>query len=242
MIKVNTKRTNFRKFLGIFLSVFSSDIAGSFVAARTLPATAVLFAEEAIQTTSRQSSNENLAGHGTCQRPVFNIGHKITNAKNKLSPFLKRISKILNAISRVQLKISPLKLMILKKLRLTCLFPKLIRPFQPLLSYTKCKLGLNDDGFMETPPCNASACINAFIEDQMITRDLGIPNLSETIMEDAITLDDCFDDMTKVEYGTRIHVKLVNDESCEDPKYASICKTMIEENRVVMENTCRSPG
>ena len=39
------------------LSVFSSDIAGSFVAARTLPATAVLFAEEAIETTSRQSLN-----------------------------------------------------------------------------------------------------------------------------------------------------------------------------------------
>ena len=217
-------------------------MAGSFVAARTLPATAVLFAEEAIGTTSKQSSTEIIAEHGACPRPVFNIGHKISNAKNKLSPFLNRISKILDAISKVQWKISSLKLMILKKLRLRCLFPKLIRPFQPLLSYTKCKFGLNDDGFMETPPCNASACNNPIIEDQMITRDLGIPNLSETLMEDAVTLDDCFDDMTKVEYGTRIHVKLVDDKSCENPKYASICRTMIEENRVVMENTCRSPG
>ena len=95
---------------------------------------------------------------------------------------------------------------------------------------------------MEIPSCNASACNNPIIEDQMITRDLGIPNLRETFMEDAVTLDDCFDDMTKVQYGTRIHVKLVSDESCKDPKYASMCRTLIEENLVIMENTCRSPG
>ena len=132
--------------------------------------------------------------------------------------------------------------MMLKKLRLTCLFPKLIRPFEPILSYTKCKLGLSDDGFMVTPPCNASVCTNPIIEDRMIIRDLGLPNLDNMIMEEVSTLDDCFNDMEKVEYGTRIHAKLIDDESCSNPRYTSICQSMIEQDRVVLENECQSPG
>ena len=226
----------------VLLSVFSSDIPGSFAVARTLTATAVLFTEPDIQRTSRQSSNQNSNQHLACPRPVFNIGQKIDHAKNIFSPFLNRISKVLDIISRIQSKISDLKSRMLKKLRLSCLFPKLTRPFQPILQYTKCKLGLNDDGFMQTPPCNASACTNPIIEDSMITRDLGLPNLDDLIMEEVSTLDDCFNDMEKVEYGTRIHAKLIDDESCNNPRYSSICQSMIEQNRVVMENECKSPG
>ena len=226
----------------VVLSVFSSDIVGSFVAARTVPATAVLFAEPAIAAASRQSSNSTSNNHRACPRPIVNFGRKIKTAKDKLSPFLDRISKIVDLISRIQTRLSSVKMMILKKLRLTCLYPKLIRPFLPILTYTKCKLGLKDDEFMETPSCDASACTNPIIEEQMITRDLGLPNLDEAIMEDVNTLDDCFSDMEKIEYGTRIFAKLVDDESCDDPRYAAICQSMIEQNRVVMENDCQSPG
>ena len=226
----------------VVLSVFSSDIVGSFVAARTVPATAVLFAEPAIAATSRQSSNKTSNNHRACPRPIVNFGQKIKTAKEKLSPFLDRISKIVDLISRIQTRISSVKMMMLKKLRLTCLYPKLIRPFQPILTFARCKLGLNDDEFMETPPCDASACTNPIIEEQMITRDLGLPNLDEAIMEDVNTLDDCFSDMEKIEYGTRIFAKLVDDESCDDPRYAAICQSMIEQNRVVMENDCQSSG
>ena len=62
------------------------------------------------------------------------------------------------------------------------------------------------------------------------------------IMEEVSTLDDCFNDMEKVEYGTRIHAKLIDDGSCSNPRYTSICQSMIEQDRVVLENECQSPG
>ena len=94
----------------VVLSVFSSDIVGSFVVARTVPATAVLFTEPAIAATSRQSSNTTSNNHRVCPRPIVNLGQKIKTAKQKLSPFLDRISKIVDLISSIQTKLSSVKM------------------------------------------------------------------------------------------------------------------------------------
>jgi hypothetical protein len=226
----------------IALAVFSSSIPGSFSVPRSVPATAVLITEPSIVTTSRQSGNSQTSQHHACPRPVINIGQKLKNAQTKVSPLLERFSKIIGAVGSIQSKLSEAKSRLFRKLGLACLFPKLTRPFQPIFTYTRCKLGLNDDGFMETPPCNASACINATIENRLITRDRGLPNPDIMMMGEVSTMDDCFTDMEKVEYGTRIHAKLVDDVDCEDPRYASICQSMMEQNRVLMEDQCQSEG
>ena len=56
------------------------------------------------------------------------------------------------------------------------------------------------------------------------------------------TLDDCFADMTKVEYGSRILAKLVDDMPCHDPKYNATCEELMEEKRMISEDDCQSPG
>ena len=226
----------------VALSVFSSSIPGSFAVPRTVPATAVLITEPSIVTTSRQSGNSHTSQHHACPRPVININQKLKNAQNKLSPLLETFSKPIGVIGSIQSKISDAKSRLFRKLGMSCLFPKLTLPFQPIFTYARCKLGLNDDGFMETPPCNASACINPKIENRHITRDLGLTNLDSMMMGEVSTMDDCFNDMEKVEYGSRVHAKLVDDESCEDPRYASICQSMMEQNRVLLEEQCQSEG
>ena len=137
-------------------------------------------------------------------------------------------------------KISNLKTRVYRKVGLMCFIPKLIRPFEPALKYARCKLGLNEDEFMETPPCNSSACVDPRIEDREITRDLGLPNLDSMVDGMASTLDDCFDDMEKITYGARVLAKIVDDASCDEPRYESICQSLIAENRVVPQNRCQS--
>ena len=122
-----------------------------------------------------------------------------------------------------------------------CLFPKLMRPFEPIIQSFKCKLGLNEDGFMENPPCNESTCLNPEIEDRPITRDRGLPNLDFMIEDMVSTMDDCFNDMTKLVYGSRVLIKAVDDESCDDSRYSDTCKELLEEDRVIMEDSCTSP-
>ena len=94
---------------------------------------------------------------------------------------------------------------------------------------------------MENPPCNASACLNPEIEDRPITRDKGLPNLDFMIEDMVSTMDDCFDDMEKVTYGSRVLAKLVDDESCDNPKYTSLCQEALKNNNVVSEGSCQSP-
>ena len=55
------------------------------------------------------------------------------------------------------------------------------------------------------------------------------------------TIDDCFNDMTKLVYGSRVLIKAVDDESCEDPRYSDMCKKLLEEDKVIMEDSCTSP-
>ena len=166
----------------------------------------------------------------------------IKAAENKVTPVLDRFSKITTPITRVQSKMSELTNNIIRKLRLECLLPKILRPFEPILKYARCLLGLHeDDGFMEAPPCNASFCMDPATEDRPITRDRGFPNMDFMIEDQVSTMDDCFDDMEKVVYGSRVRATLVDDESCDDPKYKQMCDNLIEENRMLLEEDCESP-
>ena len=221
------------------LSAFSSSLAGSFLIPRTVLATAVLFAEPIISATSRQSQN-NLRHH-SCPRPVIRVGETLKNVQNKISPFFEVHSRITNRFSRIVSKISSIQSNILESLRLTCLFPKVVKPFMPILKYARCKLGLEEDGFMETPPCKAISCLESSIQDRPITRDLGIPNLDFMIEGRVSTLDDCFPDMEKITYGTRVIAKLVDDQSCDLPRYSSVCQDLLQRNRTVLSESCKTP-
>jgi len=141
-----------------------------------------------------------------------------------------------------------------KKLGFSCLFPKFLRPFQPLIERLTCKLGLDEDdseerGFMKTSDCNPDSsanppytCTEPSIENKIITRSHGLPNMDFMIEDDVSTYDDCFPEMTKATYGSRVLAKLVDDVSCEDTRYQTICQEQSVQNRVLFEEDCRSPG
>ena len=227
---------------GTVLSVFSSNVPGTFAVPRTIPATGVLIAEPNILLTSRQSSlshKDNQHRH-SCPRPVINIGQKINTTESKLLPFLSRFSKVIALITNFQTKISDFQSRAFQKLRISCLLPKLMRPFEPLMKHIKCKLGLSEDGFMETPMCNATACVNPMITDREITRDLGLPNLDFMVEDTVSTMDQCFPEMEKVTYGSRVLAKLVDDQSCDDPRYESICKEAMGMDQVIVEEDCKT--
>ena len=95
---------------------------------------------------------------------------------------------------------------------------------------------------METPQCDASACLNPNIQNKVITQDRGLPNLDFMVEDMISTMDQCFEDMQKVTYGSRVIAKLVDDQPCDDPKYASICQETMNENNVIFEENCQSSG
>ena len=79
------------------------------------------------------------------------------------------------------------------------------------------------------------------MEYRPITRDRGLPNLDFMIDGEVSTMDDCFSDMEKVVYGSRVRAKIVDDSSCDDPKYEEECQKLMLQNRIVMEENCETP-
>ena len=223
------------------LAVFSTNLPGSFVLARTVDATAVLIAEPPLPLLIPRQLSNSQQNENHCPRPIINVEAKINRTTTKLEPFLNRISKITDTITKLQSTFSDLKSRIFQKLGLMCLIPTLMRPFDPLVKKLKCKLGLNDDGFMNSPPCNISSCLNPKIEDSLIEMDRGLPNLDFMIEDMITTMDQCFDDMEKVTYGARVLAKLVDDASCDSQKYIKICQDAVSENRIVFEDRCKTP-
>ena len=55
------------------------------------------------------------------------------------------------------------------------------------------------------------------------------------------TIDDCFEDMTKLLYGARVLMTNVDDGSCEDPRFKEQCEQLFKEDKVLMEADCSSP-
>ena len=237
---------------GVVLSVYSTDLPDSgFALPRTVNATAVLLTEpdDTLPGTSisRQSSHASSHVDQSCGRPIIPLREKINfvnNVKQKvhehISPVLSKIHQRLEKkISFVESTFSLLKAKIYNKLGLSCLVPRLIRPFEPILRYARCKIGLDYDGFMEAHPCNGTVCMDPSIEDRTITHDLGVPNL-DALRLDVSTTDDCFSDMKKIQYAARVLAKIIEDQPCDDPRYESLCNDAIEQNRILDEDSCLS--
>ena len=174
-----------------------------------------------------------------CRRTIIPLG----DVKRKFAPVLNKISKITAPISETQSKV-------FRKLGLSCLIPKLLRPFQPIIDKVTCKLGLDseeENGFMETASCESEAnatppysCSEPSSEIRMITRDLGLPNVDSMIKDEIASLDGCFSDMANVTYGTRVVAKIANDVDCDDPRYKEICEELMNQERVLFEEDCQS--
>ena len=224
------------------IAVFSSNIKGSFLVPRTLKATAVLFAEPPISSASKKSSDAATPHQPiSCPKPIIPLRTKLNVAERKIVPVLNRFSKITTPFYNVRYRLSGIASSIVQKLKLQCLIPKLTRPFESFFKYTRCLLGLNGNSLMKNAlPCNVSFCKNPKTERKIITHDRGVPNLDFTIEGQVSTIEDCFSDMEKVVYGARIRVKIVDDESCDDPKYKDICEEAIINNRILSEENCQS--
>ena len=207
---------------------------------RTLPATAILVSEPEFPALLKRSAQSVEDQPQSCPRPVISVGSTIKLEKQKISPAVNKLSNILEPFKKLVSPISNLKSRVYQKLKLDCLFPKLLRPYQPMFKYFRCKLGLSDDEFMQTPPCSVSMCLNPNITEEEITRDLGLQNLDFMIDDQVSTMDDCFSDMSKVLYGARVRAKLVDDESCDDPRYQQICQELIEQNRMLVKESCEN--
>ena len=232
------------------MSVFSSDLVdmSGFLIPRTVDATAVTFSEpdEAVPRTSinRQHNMDNQSRRSTCNRPIIHLGTKIGRFQNKTGAVIDNIKKkpILRKISEIvedtQKKIERFQMRAFDVLRINCLIPKVIRPFKPILDYFRCKFGLDTDQFMEAAACNEVKCEES-LEDKVITIDRG-PVPMNTLDLGAQTLSDCFQDMKEVRYGARVLAKIVRDKSCDDPKYKDVCQELKDDDRVIMEETCKT--
>ena len=93
---------------------------------------------------------------------------------------------------------------------------------------------------MEDPPCDQTICSASEIEDRQLSMIKPIPSM--ILMNISVeTIDDFFQDMTKEQYGVKVLINVLDDDSCEDPRLHEICKSLFEENKVIMEEACSMP-
>ena len=226
----------------VVLSVFSTALEVSgFLVERSLPATAVIFTEPEIPAPQRRQESPKTpqSTQESCPRPKIPIGKAITKVHEGFSPIL---NKIPEPIKKIHSNVGMLKTKMLDFLGLQCLFPRLIKPFSPLLKYVRCLIGLNfDDGFMTVPSCEEMICSTQETEEREITHRLEIPHM-ETAVLSIRTMDSCFHGMKRIDYGTRILVTLVDDQPCDNPRFLDECKELMEQDRVVTEDECETPG
>ena len=206
---------------------------------RTLQTTAILFKESGpLSSTSRKYSHSSSHSHqNRCQKPA---AASFKTVKENIHPITNTLSKIFQPLSN-------LKSNLYRKLGLSCLFPKLLRPVQPAIESIRYSLGLGTyeerKGFIDSAPCSCNMCKNTNLENKPVTRDLGLPSIGYPTYEKvANTKDQCFQDMENVTYGSRVIVKLVDDQPCSDPKYESICEEQMNQSRVLFEEDCQTSG
>ena len=161
----------------------------------------------------------------------------LTRFSNYTDTAITIFSSIYSSVSE---KISSYQAAAFDKARLSCLIPTLRRPFEPIFEYLRCKLGISDDEYMEAPPCNPEICSRSDVEEREISMSKPIPNMVLTNTTVG-TIDDCFDGMTKLEFGARVLIKNIDDDSCEDPRFSDICNELYEEGKLVIEEDCSSP-
>ena len=218
------------------MSVFSSALPGTFIIPRTVDATAILFKESTSLFSAKQYSYPKKKKK-SCSKTIIHLG----KAK-------RRLATVLNKLSIVTKPISTLKSKLYQKLGLSCLFSKFLRPYQPVIQRVLCKVGLEEDdnqGFIEieNSECNSEKmCKEKSFEDKVITRSYGFLSSYSSSQNQVDTYDDCFQDKEKITYGARVIAKLVNDSSCDDPRYRGICQELSIQNKIIFEDDCQSPG
>ena len=219
------------------LSVFSSAIPGTFIIPRTIDATAILFKEPENLFSSKESSYPKKKKR-SCSKTIIPLGR----TKRKIMP-------VLNKISRIMKPISTFKSKLYDKLGLSCVIPKLLRPYQPAIKRLQCKFGLDEidenRGFIETgkSSCNSKQrCREPSLERKAITRSHGLLSSYHSNQINVNSYEDCFPENEKATYGSRVLAKLVNDSSCDDPRYRGICEELSDQNRIVVEDDCQSDG
>ena len=245
----------------VVISVFSTGFGANsgFVVPRTIPATAVLFSEPDVTVpgtsiSQRSSSEPSQSG---CHRPIIPLGSAINTItttaqtfpvwllRHMVPPLLRprvdtAITKYINIFTHISEMVSMYKAAAVDKARLSCLIPTLRRPFEPILESVRCKLGISEDQYMEAAPCNPSNCSISELEERDITMTKPVPSM--TLMSMSVeTIDDCFNDMKKLEYGIRALIKIADDESCDNPRFFDMCQKLFDENKVIMEESCYSP-
>ena len=223
----------------VVLSVYTTALAESgFLIPRTVDSTAVVFTEPDTEiprtSISRQHPGSDSHNDPSCNRPIISLAPKVNTITTH--PLVKEVMK---GVEKVQKRMATVKMTIYDKLRIGCLFPRMIRPFESILNYAQCKLGLNEDEFMEAATCNAMKC-NASMEEKTITHDIGPAPMKQMNLE-VQTMSDCFGEMHQVTYGARVLAKIVNDQSCDDPQYHDICKEVMNEGRIVEQERCTTP-
>ena len=245
----------------VVVSVFSTALGANtgFVIPRTIPATALLFSEPDFTllgtSISRRSSSDR--SQASCSRPIIPLGkvvNTITSTVQTLPLWLIRflappllrpkldtvIDRFTNIYSGITEMVSMYKAAAVDKARLSCLIPTLRRPFEPILEHFRCKLGISEDPYMEAPPCDPTICSSSEVEEREITMTKPIPSM--VLMNISVeTIDDCFNDMTKLVYGSRVLIKSVDDESCDDPRFSDMCQELLKDDKVIMEDSCQSP-
>ena len=244
----------------VIVSVYSTElfVNSGFMVQRTIPATAVIFSEPNIdipESTSRESVSS--VGDESCNRPVFKQRQLVENSirfekwlmhqtvNNVAPPLLqspaetaiRRWSTLLSSVSK---RSSLMRAKAWQQAGLACLFPKLFRPFNPIFQQIRCKLGLKEDEFMETPSYNTILCSDSNIEEKEITMEKEIPDL-KTVNFQVRTNNDCFPDEARVMFGARILVKLVEDLPCNDPKFESKCQELFEQKQIIFAEHCADP-
>ena len=221
--------------------MYSSDLTPSgFLIPRTVDATAVIFTES-VDTNprfslERQYSYENSYHNRACPRSRLKVQpYPILQKENRKYPLLEKVSR---QMKKVHTSIGRTKMRVATKLGIGCLVPKITRPFEPMFRYLRCKLGIKDDEYMEAAQCNTVRCEESISEEKIITNSrpttLGMMNVKVQ------TKSDCFKDVREVKYGARVVAKSIRDASCDDPEYQQICQDLLNENRVIEEDGCRT--
>ena len=211
---------------GLLLSVFSSDMNDTFVIPRmtSAPLTAFIVKESESPNSRRRQSND---ASQECQ--------------NKKGTILKSIAEITKPIFS---PISALKTKVIRGLGAECHGPRVLRPFESLIEKLRCELGLTDDRFMPTPPCDYNKCVKPALQESKISRDMGFSN-PEDLLTGANSRGDCFADEPEFEpitFGVRIQATILNDVDCEDYRYQKMCQEALLQNRMIVEQDCKSAG
>ena len=221
--------------------MYSSDLTPSgFLIPRTVDATAVLFTES-VDTIPRvsadmQYSNENSHHNRECRRSRLEVQpYPILQKENRKSPLRKKASRLLE---KVHASIGRTKMRVANKFGIGCLVPKITRSFEPMFRYLRCKLGIKDDDYMDAAQCNVVRCEESISEEKVITNSR--PTTLRMMNLDVQTTSECFKDVREVKYGARVLAKLIRDASCDDPEYQQICQDLLNENRIIKEDGCRT--